>query len=221
MAGDFAAIETLAGALLRSLEPGARRSLLRKMAREVQKTQSARIAANRAADGTPFAPRRPKKAQKPGNFAVRFLYPKGATEPRVVFMKSWVREGPLMTGFDVEAGGIRSFFWDKVEKWLPVEAAEQNARAGKFRRRGSIKQKAMFRKLRNGRNLRADATDREAWIGFTGRAADIARIHQDGLFDRPAAKAKPVRYAERALLGLTEAERSRALDIFLEHVASV
>ncbi len=218
MTDDFAAIETLAGSLLRSLEPSARRALLRKLAREVQKTQSARIAANRAADGTPFAPRRPKKGLKAGNFAVRFLYPKGATEPRVVFMKSWVREGPLMTGFDVEAGGIRSFFWDQVAKWLPVEAAEQNARGGKLRRRGTIKQKAMFRKLRGGRNLRADATDREAWIGFTGRAADIARIHQDGLFDRPSAKAKPVRYAERALLGLTEAERSRAVDILLEHV---
>ena len=221
MSGDFGEIEALADALLRQLEPAGRRALLRKMARDLRGTQALRIAANRAADGSAFPARKPKRELKPGNHAVRFLYPKGAAEPRVVFMKSWVLDGPLMTGFDAEAGGIRSFFRDQVAKWLPVGVEEQNARAGKFRRRGSIRQKAMFRKLRSGRSLRADATDREAWIGFSGRAAEIARVHQEGSFDRPAAKARPVRYSVRQLLGLTEAERSRAVDMLLEHMGGV
>jgi len=95
-----------------------------------------------------------------------------------------------------------------------------NASAGKLRRKGTIRQKVMFRKLRNGRNLRAGSTDQEAWIGFSGRAAEIARVHHEGLRDKPSRKSRAVRYAERGLLGLTQADQSRALDMMLNHVAS-
>ncbi|SDA21565.1 phage virion morphogenesis protein [Sphingomonas sp. NFR15] len=217
---DLTHIESLAGALIRSLASGERRKLLRQIARGIRASQSARIARQQAPDGEAFAARRPKKDPRPGNHTAKFLYPKGAAEPRLVLMKSWVHDGPLLTGFDIEVGGIRSFFWDKIDRWVPVTPEEQNKGAGKFRRQGRIRQKAMFRKLRNGRNLRADATDREAWIGFTGRAAEIARVHQDGLSDRPAAKAKPVRYARRVLLGLTVAERSTVLDQLLIQLSS-
>lgn len=215
----FEEIEEVAGALLRRLAPPERRSLLRRMARELRGTQQSRIAAQRGPDGERFAPRRPRRELKPGAYAVRFLYPAGA-EPREVSMRSWVRQGPMLTGYDQEAGGIRSFFWDRIVKWLPVEAADQNKGAGKLRRRGGIRQAAMFRRLRGSRFLGAGATDREAWIGFAGRAAEIARVHQEGLADRPAAGGRAVRYARRGLLGLTQAERSRALDLLLEHVTA-
>jgi hypothetical protein len=215
---DLAEIEAIAGALIRKLSSGERRKLLRTMARNLQKSQAARIARQQGPDGAAYPARKERKAPTPGNYAVKFLYPKGSN-PRLVLMKSWVHEGPLITGFDVEAGGIRSFFWDKVDRWLPVERDEQNKGAGKFRRQGRIRQKAMFRKLRSGRNLRADATDLELWVGFSGRAAEIARVHQQGLSDRPAAKAKPVRYARRQLLGVTVAERNAVLDCMLAHLA--
>jgi hypothetical protein len=217
---DFAEIQALAGALLRQLGSSERRSLLRKMARDIQKSQSDRIGRQKDPDGAAFAARRARPELKPGAYAVKFLYPDGAAEPRTVFMKSWVHDGPLMTGFDVEAGGIRSFFYDQVVRYLPLEAGEQNAGAGKLRRKGTIRQKAMFRTLRNGRDLRAGATDVEAWIGFSGRAAEIARVHQDGLRDKPSVKGRAVRYAKRGLLGLTQAEQSRALDMLLDQVAS-
>ena len=215
---DFAEIQTLAGALLRQLGAGERRSLLRRMARGIQKSQSDRIGRQKDPEGAAFAARRERKPLKPGNYAVKFLYPKGDANPRAVFMKSWVHDGPMMTGFDIEAGGIRSFFYDKVAKYIPLEAGEENAGAGKLRRRGTIRQKAMFRKLRNGRNLRAGATDLEAWIGFSGRAAEIARVHQEGLREKPSRQGRAVRYAERGLLGLTQADQSRALDMLLDHV---
>ncbi len=215
---DLHEIERIAGALLRSVSSGERRRLLRTVARDLRQAQSARIAAQRAPDGTAFPARKAKRDPEPGRYAVKFLYPKGAPDPRLVTMKSWVRQGPLLTGFDVEAGAIRSFFWDKVDRWLPVDANEQNRGAGKLRRKGSIRRAAMFRKLRNGRNLRTGATDAEAWVGFSGRAAEIARVHQEGLSDRPSVKAKPVRYARRTLLGLTEADRNRILDTLLRHV---
>jgi hypothetical protein len=215
---DLTDIEALAGALVRSLESGERRKLLRKIARGIQKSQSARIGRQQAPDGEAFAARKPKRDPKPGNHTVKFLYPKGAAEPRLVLMKSWVHQGPLLTGFDIEAGGIRSFFWDKIDRYVPVKPEAQNSGAGTFRRQGRIRNQAMFRKLRNGRNLRLDATDQEAWIGFTGRAADIARVSQEGLSDRPAAKAKPVRYERRVLLGLNSTERGAAIDQLLNHL---
>ncbi|RYF09262.1 MAG: phage virion morphogenesis protein [Oxalobacteraceae bacterium] len=218
---DFGEIQALAGALLRQLSSSERRSLLRKMARGVQKSQSDRIGAQKDPEGGAFAARRKRPELRPGAYAVKFLYPKGADAPRAVFLKSWVHDGPMMTGYDIESGGIRSFFYDKVAKYLPVEAGEQNAGAGKLRRNGTIRRKAMFRKLRNGRNLRAGATDLVAWIGFTGRAAQIARVHQDGLRDKPSVKGRAVRYAQRGLLGLTQTEQSRALDMLLDHVRVV
>jgi phage virion morphogenesis protein len=131
-------------------------------------------------------------------------------------MKSWVRQGPLLTGFDVEAGGIRSFFWDRIAKWLPVERDE--GRGGKLRRRGRIRQAAMFRKLGSGRHLRAGATDQEAWIGFAGAASRVAEIHHKGLRDRPSLRGREVRYPKRELLGMTPADRAHLLDMMLEHV---
>ncbi|MEG3085734.1 phage virion morphogenesis protein [Sphingomonas sp. PB4P5] len=219
MNDDLAEIEAIAGALLRGLGSSERRTLLRRIARDIQKSQSARIGRQQDPDGQKFAARRSKKEERPGNHTVKFLYPRG-DNARLVLMKSWVHDGPLLTGYDIEAGGIRSFFWDQVDKWLPVDPAEQNKGAGKFRRQGRIRNKAMFRKLRQARNLRADATDREAWIGFSGRAAEIASVHQEGGQDRPAAKAKPVRYARRTLLGLTNSERSRILDMLFEQISS-
>lgn len=219
MSDDFAPIEQMAGNLLRSLSSAERRSLLRKLARALRATQSERIGAQKNPDGSAYTPRRPRREMKPGNFAVKFLYPKGDPNPRLVFMKSWVRQGPLMTGFDAEAGAIRSFFWDKVAQWLPVEPEDQNKNAGKFRRRGSIRRTAMFRKLRSGRFLRSDATDTEAWIGFTGRASLVADIHQSGKMDAPKKGGREIRYAQRGLLGMTERERGMALDMLLDHVA--
>lgn len=216
---DLAQIEALAGALLRKLGSGERRRILRAVARDLQASQSARIGRQQNPDGSAYVPRKQRKPPRPGNYAVKFLYPKGAANARVVLMKSWVHEGNLITGYDVEAGGIRSFFWDKVDRWLPVEAEEQSKGAGKFRRKGRIRNAAMFRKLRNRRNLQAGASDREAWIGFSGRASAIARVHQEGRADRPALGAPPVPYARRGLLGVTDAESKRLLDVLLRHVA--
>lgn len=93
--------------------------------------------------------------------------------------------------------------------------------AGRLRRGGTIKRKAMFRKLRNTSNLKAGSTDTEAWVGFSGRAARIARVHQEGLEDAPAKGKKPVRYTRRVLLGDTEAERQALLDILFDHIGKV
>ena len=219
MSDDLDQIERLASTLLRRVGGAERRRILRRVAGEIRVIQSARIAAQKDPDGSAYEKRKARPAPVRGTYAVRFLYPKGAAEPRLVFMKSWVRQGPLLTGYDVEAGGIRSFFWDHVAKWLPIDAAEQNAGAGKYRRQGKLRQQAMFRRLRTGRYLRAGSTEDEAWIGFTGPAAGIAAIHQTGGTDKASKSGKPVRYARRVLLGLSNAERALLVDCILEHLS--
>lgn len=213
--GDLLQIEALATALLRNLDASARRSLMRSVAKKVRASQRARIQRQQNPDGSGFAPRRKRPEPIRGNRARRFLYPKGDANPRVVYLKSWVLDGPLITGFDIEAGGIRSFHHDRIGQELPLEAGQDNAGAGRLRRKGHIRRKAMFRKLLSPRHLKEGATDREAWIGFTGQAARVGRIHQDGLTDKPALKAKPVRYARRRLLGLTDADRTMVAEAFM------
>lgn len=87
------------------------------------------------------------------------------------------------------------------------------------RAKGSLRRNAMFRTLASGRFLRAGADDGALWVGFTGRAAQIASVHQNGLRDRPTLRAKAVPYARRELLGTTEADRGLLVDTLLKHIA--
>ena len=56
MTDDLAQIEQLAGALLRRVEAGERRKMLRIMARSLQRRQSARIARQQDSNGQSYAP---------------------------------------------------------------------------------------------------------------------------------------------------------------------
>lgn len=150
---DFAPIERLASDLLRSVAPPARRKILAAIAREVRKSQSDRIAAQRNPDGSAFEPRRSKTTSA--------------------------------------------------------------------KRKGKLRRKRMFARLRLARYLRGGATSNEAWIGFGGPAARIARIHQDGGMDSPAPGMREVRYARRVLLGLTGPELQRSIDIVFDAMPSV
>lgn len=216
--GDLAELETLVGGMLNSLEPSARRKLFRRVATTMRRQNRARIKKQKNPDGSAFSERKAPAEPVAGQFAVKFLYPSGGSgPPRLVFMKSWEKQGPIFTGFDVKAGGIRSFEYDKVIKWLRVNPAEENSGAGQIRKRRTIRQRAMFRKI--GRTMQAGQNDHEAWIGFGGMVASVASVHQFGLKDKPARHAREVRYARRELLGMTAKEREELIDAVIEHLA--
>ena len=80
--------------------------------------------------------------------------------------------------------------------------------------------KAMFSKLRTTRFLKASTTATEAAVGFVGRAARIAQIHQDGLLDKPSPGARAIQYPARELLGLTDEEAELVKDIVLKHLSA-
>jgi len=218
--GDLDELEKFVGGMLQSLEPRARRSLFRKVATTMRRGQQKRIRSQRNPDGTRFEPRKKPKKEQLGQYALKFLYPSGGSgPPRLVLMKSWRREGPLFTGYDVKAGGLRSFEWNKVVRFLPAEADEENKGAGKLRNRTTVRQRAMFKRIGRSGILQAGQNAHEAWAGFAGEVARVARVHQEGKFDRPARSSRAVRYAKRELLGLTAQEREDLLDTVIEHLA--
>ena len=218
---DLAEIERLAGALLRTLSAGQRRKLLRKMARDLAASQRQRIAAQHQPDGSAFAPRKQKAQPVTGRGAACFLYPAGGSgPPRRVIMKSFTwGTGRSMTGFDIEAGGIRTFEFAKVVQWLPVPPEYRNRTSGRLRRRGSLRRKAMFRKLASARYLKAQADDQGFWVGFSGKVSQIASIHQNGLRDKPSLRTRAIEYPRRELLGATPTDREHLLDLLYEQLS--
>lgn len=221
MSDDLAELQRMAGSLLRNLSAGERRNLMRRMARELAARQRRRIAAQTNPDGSAFAARKEKAPPLPGRGPACFLYPSSGGEPRKVLMKSFAwTSGQMMTGFDIEAGAVRSFERDKVVKWLPVPE-EHRGSSGARKRTGRIRRRAMFRRLGNGRYLRSGVDDAGLWVGFTGAASKIARVHQYGLRDKPSLKAKAVAYPKRELLGVTVADGERLLEMMLGQLTAL
>lgn len=86
-------------------------------------------------------------------------------------------------------------------------------------KQGRIKRKAaMFSKLRTARYLKAKGDGKAISVGFTGRIARIARVHQYGLRDRAERGVRDVKYARREQLGLTEGELEMVRDGLLAHL---
>ena len=210
--------EGLIGGLLADLSKSGRTALMRKVAKQWAKSQGDRIKRQQMPDGSRYQARKPRKISI-GQYAVKFLYPEhGSGEPRAVLMKSWKRDGPILTGYDIERGQLRSFEWSKIVKFVPVSAREQNKNGGVINRRATLKQTAMFKGLRKPRYLRSGANDHEAWVGFLGGVAAVARIHQEGLKDRPAKDAPEIKYPMRELLGMTKADRKELIELVLDHL---
>lgn len=222
MTDDLVELERIAGALLRSLSSSQRRTLMRRMARQMAQSQRTRIAAQRQPDGSAYEPRKAKPAAISGRGAACFLYPSGGGgEPRRVILKSftWATDR-MMTGFDIETGAIRSFDFDKIVQWLPVPDDYRNAGGGTLRRRGGLRRRAMFRRLASARYLRSQASDGGFWVGFSAKAAQIANIHHFGLRDRPSLRAKAaVDYPKRGLLGMTLLDRDTMFTVLYSHFA--
>ena len=86
-------------------------------------------------------------------------------------------------------------------------------------RAGAIRRRAMFDKLRTATWLRISGMADAAEVGFAGRVARIARIHQEGLRDRATSDAPAVRYPRRAMPGFTSVHRERIRERLLGYLA--
>ena len=95
---------------------------------------------------------------------------------------------------------------------------KQSIRERSKAKRGRIRQ-SMFLKLKTSRLLRVSAGSSEVAIGFIGRTARIARVHQEGLRDAVNNGKKPfVNYPARRLLGLSEQDQEMIRNAVIEHL---
>lgn len=84
---------------------------------------------------------------------------------------------------------------------------------------GRIKRRAMFFRLRSAKLMRIEVDANGLAIGWGGRVARIARVHQEGLESEIEPGGRKHRYAVRQLLGITPAERDMIQDKLLDHLS--
>ncbi|MES1265216.1 MAG: phage virion morphogenesis protein [Variovorax sp.] len=84
--------------------------------------------------------------------------------------------------------------------------------------RGGIR-RTMFERMRAARHLKVQPDAEGVSVGFIGRTARIARVHQYGLRDEVQPGGPRHDYAARQLLCLTDIERELIKDLLLEHLA--
>lgn len=95
--------------------------------------------------------------------------------------------------------------------FAPRKPRQLRAKAGRIKRQ-------MFAKLRQAKHLKVQSNADAIAIGFMGRVARIARVHQYGLRDRPERGQADVQYDRRELLGFTDADLDLIRDRLLEHL---
>lgn len=86
---------------------------------------------------------------------------------------------------------------------------------------GAIRRKTMFTKLRTAKYLKAKASADSAEVGFVGRIAQIARVHQLGLRARVDRDGPQYDYPQRQLLGFTDQDRELIQDSLLRHLSEL
>lgn len=101
----------------------------------------------------------------------------------------------------------------------PYAARKQRVESPR-EKRGAIRRRngAMFVKLRTARWLKSRITDEGAEVGFFGRVARLARVHQEGGADHVAPGGPIAHYPARPLLGFTKYARQLIQDRVLQHL---
>ena len=88
------------------------------------------------------------------------------------------------------------------------------------KKKGKIKRKAMFAKLRTARYFKIQSNANEVSVGFNGSSAMIAKVHQYGLMSSPSkTKDFKVRYAQRELLGFSQSDLDVIEDLVLAQLS--
>ncbi|MGN8344386.1 phage virion morphogenesis protein [Pseudomonas sp. SMV71] len=95
-------------------------------------------------------------------------------------------------------------------KYAPRKQRNLRGKQGRVKRKGQ-----MFQKLRTAKFLKVQGDGSAISIGFTGRVARIARVHQFGLKDRAERGTSEVKYDQREVLGFTEADLDLIRDSLL------
>jgi len=98
----------------------------------------------------------------------------------------------------------------------PFEPRKPQARA----QSGSIRRNVMFTKIRQAKFLKGRGQGDAATVGFAGRVARIARVHQYGLRANVDRNGPKHNYPERELIGYSDEDRAVIRDMILDRLGS-
>lgn len=216
MADSLVALEEWVAPLLEKLKPAERGKLARKIGMELARSQRTRIGQQRNPDGSPFAPR---KASEPRaiNRSVKFLYRKSSGGTRVASLAGYTDEGLFITGYDREVNAVRTFRKSRIEEWFKPDPGSALVK----QRKGAVRRRPMFAKIRQARNLKNRSTPNAVIAGFVGDVARVARIHQYGLRERIKRGGPSVQYPQRRLLGFSDDDQVMIRDMLIDHLGGV
>lgn len=205
---DLMQLEAHIEALLNKLTPAQVKKLSRAVATELRLANARRIKHQVTPDMAPFAKRKRRRPKR----HIQFIYETGGTR----HLKSWHSTAQYITGFDLTAGGIRTFKKDRIVKYLRIDKGVSSDMLSN--RQGMIKQK-MFRKLIRSRWLKAEGSASSAVVKFNGIAERIARIHHFGERAKVHPRGPEIDYPERQLLGITSKDFRLIQDTLIDHLA--
>ncbi|WOE81637.1 phage virion morphogenesis protein [Pseudomonas protegens] len=100
-------------------------------------------------------------------------------------------------------------------KYAPRKQRNLRGKQGRIKR-----QVQMFKKLRTASFLKVQGDGNAISVGFTGRVARIARVHQYGLRDRAERDAPEVKYEQREVLGFTNEDLDLIRDSLIKKLTS-
>ena len=108
----------------------------------------------------------------------------------------------------------------RITKQQNPDGSKYVPRKNKLRdKKNKIKNK-MFNAIKNAKYMRIERTPEGIAIGFMGRVASIARVHQFGLRDKVEKDGPIVKYASRELLGFTPEEINMIENEVLQHLSN-
>lgn len=203
--------------MLRSMEAKQRKVLMRSIATKVRKSNMERMKRQENPDGSAWEKRKKAAKQRKVKKSVDFLYSKGGGDVERRRLQSWKSTKEMITGYDPDAGAIRTFRKDRVVRWIDINTTSTNSRLRS--KKGGIRKKAMFTKLRTSKFLKLRIDPESGGIRFAGMAADIARVHQYGLRAPVVKGGVEYDYPERELLGFTKRDLEMITDEIMAHVS--
>lgn len=106
---------------------------------------------------------------------------------------------------------------DRIAAQKNPDGSAFEARKPRQKQKG-IRQRAMFARIRTRKHFKYRSSANEAAVGFTGRIAEIAKVHQLGLVAEVEKGGPLVKYARRELLGLSDADMSAIETITNKHL---
>lgn len=88
-------------------------------------------------------------------------------------------------------------------------------------KKGRVKRKKdlMFQRISRTAYFKVEASPSAVSVGFFGRVARIARVHQEGRTDRINREGRTARYPVRELLGFTQADTRLVRDLLMQHLS--